>query len=53
MWVLACIPGALWVVTFIGELARDTIAEWRENHPYIGHLNYRDNRPGRYYNTRH
>ena len=52
MWIFLCIPGVLCVVTFIGEIARDTIAEWREEHPYIGHLNYRDNRVGRYYNTR-
>lgn len=43
MWVFVGIPVVLCVVTFIGEKMRDAIAYWREDHPYIGHLNYRDN----------
>lgn len=42
MWIFVCIPVALCVVTFVGEIAMDTIAEWRENHPSVGHLIIRD-----------
>lgn len=52
MWIFVLIPGVLSIVTFIVEITKDAIEQWREDHPYIGHLNYRDNRVGRYYSTR-
>ena len=52
MWIFLWIPGALCVITGIVEGVQQAVRRYREENPYIGHLNYRDNRVGRYYNTR-
>lgn len=46
------IPGLLCVATGIVEGIQYLVRRYREENPYIGHLNYRDNRVGRYYSTR-
>lgn len=53
MCIFWFIPCGLFVVAFLYETVWDAIRRYREENPYIGHLNYRDNRVGRYYTTRH
>jgi hypothetical protein len=53
MQIFWWIPGALCVVTGVVEGIQYLVKRHRMMNPYIGHLNYRDNRVGRYYSTRH
>ena len=42
MWVFVFIPGVLCILTGIVEGIQYLVRRYREEHPYIGHLNCRN-----------